>query len=47
MASLQPITKRQHSAATPHVVVPVSLATHAEAYRMETTEVERIVDEHI
>lgn len=37
----------QHAAATPHVVVVVSLATHADAYGKETTELERLLDEHL
>jgi hypothetical protein len=37
----------QHAAATPHVVVVVSLATHADAYGKETTELEKLLDEHL
>lgn len=37
----------QHAAASPNVVVVVSLATHADAYGRETTELEKILDEHL
>jgi predicted AAA+ superfamily ATPase len=37
----------QHAAASPNVVVVVSLATHADAYGRETTALEKILDEHI
>lgn len=37
----------QHAAASPNVVVVVSLATHTDAYGHETTELAKILDEHV
>lgn len=37
----------QHAAATPNLMVVISLATHADAYGGETTDLEAILNEHL